>query len=159
MGTAGLLSSCTPKQAGGVRNWLGGWLQELQYFSVCLRAPSLGKKVLAGLTDLEAELLFSKRIGLTQISPRLSDKDMTGTTPREAFPGLVAVCKVSASSGGGWCPLGRGGCSISSAAAQQDAPGQQQPSDCWGTARAAQRELGRFLHRGSSFLPGVLRVC
>lgn len=31
----------------------------------------------AGLTDLEAELLFSKRIGLTQTSPQLSDKDMT----------------------------------------------------------------------------------
>lgn len=41
------------------------------------KAPPLGKKVPAGLTDLEAELLLSKRISLTQISPRLSDKDMT----------------------------------------------------------------------------------
>lgn len=42
-----------------------------------LKVPPLGKKFPAGLTDLEAELLFSKRIGLTQISPQLSDKDMT----------------------------------------------------------------------------------
>lgn len=41
------------------------------------KAPPLGMKFPSGLTDLEAELLFSKRIGLTQTSPRLSDKDMT----------------------------------------------------------------------------------
>lgn len=41
------------------------------------KAPPLGMKFPAGLTDLEAELMFSKRIGLTQTSPRLSDKDMT----------------------------------------------------------------------------------
>lgn len=89
-----------------------------------LKAPSLGKKFPPGLTDLEGELVFRKRIGLTQISPGLFDKDMTGTTPREAFSELVALRKVSARSGGEWCPLGRGGCSISSAAAQQHGPGQ-----------------------------------
>lgn len=39
--------------------------------------PSFGMKLPAGPTDLEAELLFSKRIVLTQTSPRLSDKNMT----------------------------------------------------------------------------------
>ena len=42
-----------------------------------LKAPPLGKTFPAGLTDLEAELLFSKRKGLTQISPQLSEKDTT----------------------------------------------------------------------------------
>lgn len=33
MGTTKVLSSYAPKEAGGTRNWVGGWLQELQCFS------------------------------------------------------------------------------------------------------------------------------